>query len=90
MLSILLNAVKIHHKTHESYLSIMLLFTHKIHLLLEERLWTPLEKLAKDPSTVTARLARFRCLLNERGVAAAPLAGYGRTTPSEPDSCIRQ
>ncbi|XP_047042604.1 beta-hexosaminidase 3-like [Lolium rigidum] len=55
-----------------------------------ERLWTPLEKLAKDPSTVTARLARFRCLLNERGVAAAPLAGYGRTTPSEPDSCIRQ
>uniref|UniRef100_A0ACD5XWJ4 Uncharacterized protein n=1 Tax=Avena sativa TaxID=4498 RepID=A0ACD5XWJ4_AVESA len=55
-----------------------------------ERLWTPIEKLAKDPASVTARLARFRCLLNARGVAAAPLAGYGRTAPSEPGSCMRQ
>jgi hypothetical protein len=56
----------------------------------EERLWTPIEKLAKDTRSVTARLARFRCLLNQRGVAAAPLAGYGRSAPSEPGSCLRQ
>ncbi|XP_044975043.1 beta-hexosaminidase 3-like [Hordeum vulgare subsp. vulgare] len=55
-----------------------------------ERLWTPVERLAKNPTAVTARLAHFRCLLNERGVAAAPLAGYGRTAPSEPGSCMRQ
>ncbi|CAL5094965.1 unnamed protein product [Urochloa decumbens] len=55
-----------------------------------ERLWTPIEKLAKDARSVTARLARFRCLLNQRGVAAAPLAGYGRSAPSEPGSCQSQ
>ncbi|KAL6909977.1 hypothetical protein ACP4OV_001235 [Aristida adscensionis] len=55
-----------------------------------ERLWTPIEKVAKDARSVTSRLARFRCLLNERGVAAAPLAGYGRSAPTEPDSCVRQ
>lgn len=57
-----------------------------------ERLWTPIEKLAvaADITTVTARLARFRCLLNQRGVAAAPLAGFGRSAPPEPGSCIRQ
>ncbi|XP_068666565.1 beta-hexosaminidase 3-like, partial [Aristolochia californica] len=48
-----------------------------------ERLWTTYKKLAKDPRQVAARLARFRCLLNERGVAAAPLAGPGRTTPCQ-------
>ncbi|GJM92228.1 hypothetical protein PR202_ga08671 [Eleusine coracana subsp. coracana] len=57
---------------------------------LEERLWTPTEKLAKDPQSVTSRLARFRCLLNQRGIAAAPLAGYGRASPSEPGPCVRQ
>ncbi|KAF8719743.1 hypothetical protein HU200_024496 [Digitaria exilis] len=55
-----------------------------------ERLWTPFEKLAKDTGSVTARLSRFRCLLNQRGVAAAPLAGYGRSAPSEPGSCVTQ
>ncbi|KAK3135557.1 hypothetical protein QOZ80_5BG0420340 [Eleusine coracana subsp. coracana] len=55
-----------------------------------ERLWTPIAKVAKDTRSVTARLARFRCLLNQRGVAAAPVAGYGRSAPSEPDSCLRQ
>ncbi|OAY73924.1 Beta-hexosaminidase 3, partial [Ananas comosus] len=55
-----------------------------------ERLWSPLDKLASDPKQVTARLARFRCLLNQRGVAAAPLAGLGRAAPSEPGSCIKQ
>lgn len=55
-----------------------------------ERLWTPLEKLAKDPELVTGRLARFRCLLNQRGVAAAPLAGFGRDAPLGPGSCYKQ
>ena len=57
---------------------------------LEERLWTPIEKLANDTRLVTSRLARFRCLLNQRGVAAAPLAGYGRASPAEPGPCVRQ
>uniref|UniRef100_A0A0E0CBG1 Beta-hexosaminidase n=1 Tax=Oryza meridionalis TaxID=40149 RepID=A0A0E0CBG1_9ORYZ len=55
-----------------------------------ERLWTPIEKIAEDPRLVTSRLARFRCLLNQRGVAAAPVAGYGRTAPYEPGPCVRQ
>ncbi|KAI5650218.1 hypothetical protein M9H77_36223 [Catharanthus roseus] len=55
-----------------------------------ERLWTPYEKLAKDPRAVTRRLARFRCLLNQRGVAAAPLSGLGREAPVEPGSCYLQ
>lgn len=55
-----------------------------------ERLWTPLEKLAKDPRQVTERLVRFRCLLNQRGVAAAPLSGPGRVAPVEPGSCLVQ
>ncbi|WOL17887.1 hypothetical protein Cni_G26680 [Canna indica] len=55
-----------------------------------ERLWTPLEKLANDPRKVTGRLARFRCLLNQRGIAAAPLAGPGRAAPLEPGPCLEQ
>jgi hexosaminidase len=56
----------------------------------EERLWTSYNKLAKDPRQVTGRLAHFRCLLNQRGVAAAPLAGPGRVAPEEPGSCYAQ
>ncbi|KAL5731957.1 beta-N-acetylhexosaminidase [Ranunculus cassubicifolius] len=55
-----------------------------------ERLWTPYDSLAKNPREVTGRLSRFRCLLNQRGVAAAPLAGPGRTPPEGPGSCYRQ
>lgn len=55
-----------------------------------ERLWTPYDKLAKDPEKVAGRLAHFRCLLNQRGVAAAPLAGPGRGAPIEPGSCYGQ
>ncbi|XP_058183164.1 beta-hexosaminidase 3-like isoform X2 [Rhododendron vialii] len=55
-----------------------------------ERLWTPYEKLAKDPAQVIGRLTQFRCLLNQRGVAAAPLTGYGRGAPHEPGSCYMQ
>ncbi|KAG6512541.1 hypothetical protein ZIOFF_030662 [Zingiber officinale] len=55
-----------------------------------ERLWTPIEKLASDPTLVTGRLAQFRCLLNQRGIAAAPLAGPGRAPPVGPGSCLKQ
>lgn len=55
-----------------------------------ERLWTSSGKLAKDPRDVTARLAHFRCLLNQRGIAAAPLEGLGRVAPAEPGSCYKQ
>ncbi|GAB4855916.1 Beta-hexosaminidase 3 [Ancistrocladus abbreviatus] len=55
-----------------------------------ERLWTTYDKLAKDPREVTGRLAHFRCLLNQRGIAAAPLAGYGRVAPKDPGSCYKQ
>nr|XP_027119180.1 beta-hexosaminidase 3-like isoform X1 [Coffea arabica] len=55
-----------------------------------ERLWTPYDKVAKDTTEVTERLAHFRCLLNQRGVAAAPLTGWGRAAPMEPGSCYKQ
>lgn len=55
-----------------------------------ERLWTSYEKLAKDPKQVVRRLAYFRCLLNQRGIAAAPLLGPGRTAPLDPGSCYVQ
>ncbi|KAJ9669871.1 hypothetical protein PVL29_026440 [Vitis rotundifolia] len=55
-----------------------------------ERLWSAYDNLAKDPSQVFGRLAHFRCLLNQRGVAAAPLVGPGRVAPEEPGSCYKQ
>ncbi|KAK1559277.1 hypothetical protein Q3G72_012727 [Acer saccharum] len=55
-----------------------------------ERLWTPYDNLAKDPVKVIGRLTNFRCLLNRRGVAAAPLIGLGRSAPVEPGSCYAQ
>ncbi|KAK1582120.1 hypothetical protein Q3G72_012027 [Acer saccharum] len=55
-----------------------------------ERLWTPYDNLAKDPVEVIGRLTNFRCLLNRRGVAAAPLLGLGHTAPVEPHSCYSQ
>ncbi|KAL3507297.1 hypothetical protein ACH5RR_032679 [Cinchona calisaya] len=55
-----------------------------------ERLWTSYDNLAKNSTEVTERLAHFRCLLNQRGVAAAPLTGRGRAAPVEPGSCYKQ
>ncbi|KAL2526269.1 Beta-hexosaminidase 3 [Abeliophyllum distichum] len=55
-----------------------------------ERLWTPYDKLPKDPAQVVGRLAHFRCLLNQRGVAAAPVVGFGRSAPLRPGSCYMQ
>ncbi|CAA6667758.1 unnamed protein product [Spirodela intermedia] len=53
-------------------------------------LWTPFDKLAREPRQVTSRLAHFRCLLNQRGVAAGPITGGGRAAPEEPGSCYKQ
>ncbi|KAM7280588.1 hypothetical protein ACFE04_007722 [Oxalis oulophora] len=50
-----------------------------------ERLWTAYDRLAKDPEQVFGRLARFRCLLTKRGVAAGPVSGSGRAAPLEPE-----
>ncbi|KAJ3708229.1 hypothetical protein LUZ61_011934 [Rhynchospora tenuis] len=55
-----------------------------------ERLWTPFEKLAKNATEVTSRLAHFRCLLNQRGIQASPLDGHVHHVPKEPGSCINQ
>ncbi|KAJ4798808.1 Beta-hexosaminidase [Rhynchospora pubera] len=55
-----------------------------------ERLWTPLAKLPKNPREVALRLAHFRCLLNQRGIQAAPLDGYSQNGPQDPGSCINQ
>ncbi|KAI7742824.1 hypothetical protein M8C21_005664 [Ambrosia artemisiifolia] len=55
-----------------------------------ERLWTVPDKLAKDPNDVTSRISNFRCLLNQRGVAAAPLNLSGRGAPTGPGSCYLQ
>eukprot|EP01018_Ginkgo_biloba_P003048 Gb_31945 [translate_table: standard] len=57
---------------------------------LEERLWTPFDQIAVDPAQVVFRLANFRCLLNHRGVAAAPLFQDGRGSPPNPGSCYSQ
>jgi hypothetical protein len=43
------------------------------------------------PETVLPRLLAFRCLLNERGVAAAPVTNLqARNAPSGPGSCLDQ
>ncbi|MFS8012133.1 putative beta-N-acetylhexosaminidase [Helianthus anomalus] len=55
-----------------------------------ERLWTQYDKLAKDPNEATSRISNFRCLLNQRGVAAAPLDMPGRGAPDGPGSCYLQ
>lgn len=55
-----------------------------------ERLWTSYGKLARNPEQVVRRLSHFRCLLNQRGIDAAPLAGTGRIAPEEPGSCYTQ
>ncbi|CAK9214555.1 unnamed protein product [Sphagnum troendelagicum] len=62
-----------------------------------ERLWSPLSITQQGSSdNVLQRLQSFRCLLDGRGIAAAPLLtlsgayAYGRVAPSEPGSCFRQ
>ncbi|OAE35459.1 hypothetical protein AXG93_2587s1750 [Marchantia polymorpha subsp. ruderalis] len=55
-----------------------------------ERLWSPVHS-ANSTATARARLSRFRCLLNERGVGAGPVRNYyAREGPYEPGSCYDQ
>ena len=58
-----------------------------------ERLWSPRDSTSKGNVNLTAlpRLQNFRCLLNKRGVAAAPVTNYyARTAPVGPGSCYDQ
>ncbi|WOL16280.1 beta-hexosaminidase 1 [Canna indica] len=58
-----------------------------------ERLWSPLETTSagKLNTTVLPRLHYFRCLLNHRGIAAAPVTNrYARQPPYGPGSCFVQ
>jgi hexosaminidase len=54
-----------------------------------ERLWTPLNKM--DVNAAEDRLQTFRCILEERGVGAAPvLNSEARHSPFNPGSCFAQ
>uniref|UniRef100_A0A1J3GJX6 Beta-hexosaminidase n=1 Tax=Noccaea caerulescens TaxID=107243 RepID=A0A1J3GJX6_NOCCA len=58
-----------------------------------ERMWSSREAVSKGNITLTAlpRLHYFRCLLNNRGVPAAPVDNwYARRPPSGPGSCYAQ
>jgi hexosaminidase len=55
-----------------------------------ERLWSPAATTGSDTDP-QQRLMNFRCLLNERGVASAPVLNKrARQPPPEPDSCYNQ
>jgi len=54
-----------------------------------ERLWSPRETTSVDDAT--PRITAFRCLLNRRGVAAAPVHNANaRSAPPGPGSCYSQ
>uniref|UniRef100_A0A8I6WGU7 Beta-hexosaminidase n=1 Tax=Hordeum vulgare subsp. vulgare TaxID=112509 RepID=A0A8I6WGU7_HORVV len=58
-----------------------------------ERMWSQLEAISAQDleTTVLARLHYFRCLLNHRGIAAAPVTNfYARRPPIGPGSCFLQ
>lgn len=58
-----------------------------------ERMWSSKEATAggSSNSTVLPRLHYFRCLLNQRGVPAAPVTNYyARKPPIGPGSCFEQ
>ncbi|XP_057424173.1 beta-hexosaminidase 1-like [Lotus japonicus] len=58
-----------------------------------ERLWSPRHSTSAGNSNQTAlpRLQYFRCLLNRRGVPAAPVTNfYARASPVGPGSCFEQ
>jgi len=54
-----------------------------------ERLWSPRE--VNDPAEALQRIENFRCLLNERGIRAAPVNNANaRSSPPGPGSCYNQ
>ena len=54
-----------------------------------ERLWSP--KDVTDTETAEPRLQAFRCLMESRGVAMAPITNKeSRSAPSGPGSCTEQ
>ena len=54
-----------------------------------ERLWSP--RSVNDTAAALPRLERFRCLLNRRGVRAAPVNNANaRSSPPGPGSCFDQ
>ena len=64
-----------------------------------EKLWSPAaatgaaggDDLPAALSAALPRLQAFRCLLNERGVASAPVTNQrAREAPKGPDSCYNQ
>jgi len=55
-----------------------------------ERLWSPREAITSTDAA-HARMKAFRCLLNRRGIAAAPLDNLeARTAPPGPGGCFEQ
>jgi len=54
-----------------------------------ERLWSPAAS-TTDPSQAESRFAWFRCLMNDRGIAAAPHSLGGRAAPPGPGDCYQQ
>jgi hexosaminidase len=56
---------------------------------ISERLWSP--KGTTDPKAALPRIEEFRCLLNRRGIAAAPVNNKNaRSAPPGPGSCLQQ
>jgi hexosaminidase len=54
-----------------------------------ERLWSA--RNVTDTATAEPRLEYFRCLLNRRGIASAPVTNtVARESPSGPNSCLVQ
>ncbi len=54
-----------------------------------ERLWS--SRSMTDAKAALPRIEQFRCLLNRRGVAAAPVNNpNARTSPPGPGSCLQQ
>ena len=58
-----------------------------------EQLWSPqsITMATTGVNSAYPRLKRFRCLLNRRGIRAAPTDnGQGREAPGGPGSCLHQ
>ncbi|XP_024542689.1 beta-hexosaminidase 3 isoform X2 [Selaginella moellendorffii] len=55
-----------------------------------ERLWSPRSFTDQGTSQVHSRLKTFRCLLQQRGIPAAPVDELGRVSPPYPGSCYDQ